>query len=131
ATCHSRLGVDSEKYEQIPTSARHSYTHRHVDSAPTHTSRRIQVAKEHGQESEELLADSEVAAQPEILVAENLTMEFTIRGGLPGTGSTFKAVDDVSFTLPRGATTALVGESGSGKSTVANIILNLLEPTEG
>jgi peptide/nickel transport system ATP-binding protein len=31
----------------------------------------------------------------------------------------------------RGTTTALVGESGSGKSTVANIVLRLLEPTEG
>ncbi|HLT83861.1 MAG TPA: ABC transporter ATP-binding protein, partial [Phototrophicaceae bacterium] len=125
------LVVESGPSEQILTDPRHPYTRRLVDSAPSLTSRRIQVAKEHGQESEELLADSEVAAQPEILVAENLTMEFTIRGGLPGTGSTFKAVDDVSFTLPRGATTALVGESGSGKSTVANIILNLLEPTEG
>ncbi|QDB78367.1 ABC transporter ATP-binding protein [Georgenia sp. 311] len=125
------LVVESGPSEQILTDPRHPYTRRLVDSAPSLTSRRIQVAKEHGRESEEQLADTEVARRPDILSVEHLTMEFSIRGGLPGTGTTFKAVDDVSFALPRGATTALVGESGSGKSTVANIVLNLLEPTEG
>lgn len=42
-----------------------------------------------------------------------------------------RAVDDVRFAVRRGTITALVGESGSGKSTVANMVLNLLEPTSG
>ncbi|MGY2062078.1 ATP-binding cassette domain-containing protein, partial [Nocardia gipuzkoensis] len=41
------------------------------------------------------------------------------------------AVDDVSFRLRRGTTTAIVGESGSGKSTVAQMVLGLLAPTSG
>ena len=41
----------------------------------------------------------------------------------------FKAVDDVSFDVKRGTTLAIVGESGSGKSTVANMVLHLLDPT--
>jgi peptide/nickel transport system ATP-binding protein len=42
-----------------------------------------------------------------------------------------KAVDDVSFSIPRGATYAVVGESGCGKSTVAKLIVGLQRPTAG
>jgi peptide/nickel transport system ATP-binding protein len=42
-----------------------------------------------------------------------------------------KAVTDVSFTIRRRETLALVGESGSGKSTVAKMVVGLLQPTAG
>ena len=38
---------------------------------------------------------------------------------------------DISLTIPKGKFTALVGESGSGKSTVASLIQNIYQPTEG
>lgn len=42
-----------------------------------------------------------------------------------------KAVNEISFNIPRGSTFGLVGESGCGKSTTANMILGLERPTAG
>jgi peptide/nickel transport system ATP-binding protein len=44
---------------------------------------------------------------------------------------TLKAVDGVSFAIPRGKTFSLVGESGCGKSTVARLVVGLYRPTQG
>jgi len=42
-----------------------------------------------------------------------------------------RAVDDVSFSVPRGTTFGLVGESGSGKTTIGRSVLRITEPTDG
>lgn len=44
---------------------------------------------------------------------------------------TVKAVDGVSFSIPRGKTVAIVGESGCGKTTLARTVALLTEPTGG
>jgi subfamily B ATP-binding cassette protein MsbA len=41
------------------------------------------------------------------------------------------ALQDVSFTIMAGKTTAFVGESGSGKSTLINLILRFYDPVQG
>lgn len=112
----------------------HPYTQRLVASAPSLASRRIQAAKAEGIQTEELLGPSEAVVEkalPEdVLKVEGLSKVFKLRSGV-GKSTDFTAVDNVSFNVKRGTTTAIVGESGSGKSTVAQMVLNLLAPTSG
>ncbi|MEZ4631868.1 MAG: ATP-binding cassette domain-containing protein [Deinococcales bacterium] len=42
-----------------------------------------------------------------------------------------RAVDGVSFDLPKGKTVGLVGESGSGKTTIGRALLRAVDTTEG
>ncbi|MGH9598167.1 MAG: ATP-binding cassette domain-containing protein [Edaphobacter sp.] len=53
------------------------------------------------------------------------------RGLVKEYGAGHRVVDDVSFAIRRGETLGLVGESGSGKSTVARMLLRLVEPSAG
>ncbi len=41
------------------------------------------------------------------------------------------AVDDVSFSVERGAIFGLLGPNGSGKSTIIRMLLGILPPTSG
>jgi peptide/nickel transport system ATP-binding protein len=70
------------------------------------------------------------AGDEPVLVVNNLSKSFFIRQGLFGKRE-FKAVKDVSFTLPRGKTLGVVGESGSGKTTVGLTLLRLHQATGG
>ena len=41
------------------------------------------------------------------------------------------AVDNLSFTVPTGATAGLIGPNGAGKTTIMAMLLGLVRPTEG
>ncbi len=41
------------------------------------------------------------------------------------------ALEDVSFTVPAGKTTAIVGESGAGKSTIMSLLFRFMDPASG
>ncbi|WP_433577640.1 dipeptide ABC transporter ATP-binding protein [Nocardia brasiliensis] len=132
--------VESGPALQILREPQHLYTKRLVNSAPSLASQRLSSVKQRIEIREQAekvaeqiaAADTEIAAaSDDVVVVENLTKVFQIRGSTPWKSTDFTAVQDVSFRLRRGTTTAIVGESGSGKSTVAQMILGLLEPTSG
>lgn len=128
----------------------HPYTQRLVAAAPSLASRRLTAAAK-GVEStltspvvtvpataaafdlasiagRPRAADNVVADNA--IVVDGLTKVYSIRGrGFKAVP--FTAVDNVSFSIARGTTTALVGESGSGKSTVAKMLLGLEKLTSG
>ena len=67
-----------------------------------------------------------------LLVVKDLVKHFPIRKGVfSRVSGAVRAVDGISFTIPRGKTLSLVGESGSGKTTTGRLVLRLIEPTAG
>jgi peptide/nickel transport system ATP-binding protein len=138
--------VESGPARKILTEPQHPYTRRLVASAPSLVARRSDTAAARAEvvERAEQVADAAAVgsgatavgaraagvAGSDVLVIENLTKVYKLRGAGRRAGD-FKAVDDVSFSVRRGTTTAVVGESGSGKSTLAQMVLRLQTPTEG
>ncbi|CDM60163.1 MULTISPECIES: ABC transporter ATP-binding protein [Rhizobium] len=67
-----------------------------------------------------------------LLKVENLTKHYPLGAGfLKKTIPVVRAVEDVSFTVEPGETLCIVGESGCGKSTVARLLMRLVDPTGG
>lgn len=131
--------VESGPALEILQNPQHPYSKRLISSAPSLASQRLLAqqraeVREQAQEAAEEVAhtDAEFGGGGDYVVeAEHLTKVFTLPGTAPWRKEDFVAVDDVSFRLRRGTTTAIVGESGSGKSTIARMVLDLLKPTSG
>ena len=133
--------VEAGPSKEILANPQHPYTQRLVAAAPSLASRRIQSKVQHqtvsiaetGSEDDELLARAharESAPAKDLIIVKDLQKVYKLRGQGIATRE-LKAVDGVSFAIPKGTTTALVGESGSGKSTVAKLVLQLESITSG
>ncbi|WP_119697222.1 dipeptide ABC transporter ATP-binding protein [Microbacterium halotolerans] len=119
--------VESGPSREILEAPQHPYTRRLVDAAPSLASKRIQAQV---QESGTATTTTALTEQAAIVEVRDLVKEYSIRkGGFRS--EPFRAVDNVSFQIPKGRTLALVGESGSGKSTVAKMVLQLEKATSG
>ncbi|WP_084078957.1 ABC transporter ATP-binding protein [Demequina sp. NBRC 110057] len=132
--------VEAGPSKDLLTNPQHPYTQRLIAAAPSLASRRLEStsAREEGADAAtfdmaqmaERRAESVDADAAPVVSVKNLTKDFSIRK--KGFRSEpFRAVDTISFDIPKGTTLALVGESGSGKSTAAKMILGLEEPTSG
>jgi NitT/TauT family transport system ATP-binding protein len=65
------------------------------------------------------------------VVFEHVGKEFTKSTVRGGSGASFHAVHDLSFTVEPGERVAIVGETGSGKSTALSMLLGLQKPSAG
>jgi len=73
----------------------------------------------------------EPATEP-LLVVKGLKKHFPFKQGMFAKQMGYvRAVDGLDFTVQRGETLGIVGESGCGKSTTGQMILQLLDATEG
>ncbi|SDE15927.1 ABC transporter ATP-binding protein [Rhodospira trueperi] len=67
-----------------------------------------------------------------LLSVRDLRQSFRVSSGTVfGGRRSVRAVDGISFDVPRGRVLGIVGESGCGKSSVAKSILNIHTPTSG
>lgn len=115
---------------EVLTSPSHPYTKALLAAAPSLNALGVSGRGGAGASASDAPIDLPAAAPApvdDVLVATDLVKEFA----LPHGGGVTRAVDGVSFAIPRGQTLALVGESGSGKSTTARLVLRLAEATAG
>ncbi|WP_105565419.1 dipeptide ABC transporter ATP-binding protein [Microbacterium halophytorum] len=116
--------VESGPSREILEAPQHPYTQRLVAAAPSLASKRIQA------EVSEPTPTTALQTEAPVVEVRDLVKEYSIRkGGFRS--EPFRAVDGISFQIPKGKTLALVGESGSGKSTAAKMVLQLEKPTSG
>ena len=77
-------------------------------------------------------ADRGGPKQP-LIAVKNLRKYFGSKQALLGRAASapVRAVDGISFSVRKGDTLGVVGKSGCGKSTMARLLIRLIEPDEG
>lgn len=68
---------------------------------------------------------------PPALEVARLSVRFSRGGIFSRAAAALHAVQDVSFTIPRGSVLGVVGESGCGKTTLARAVMRLIPITAG
>jgi len=122
--------VERGTVDQIFHAPQHPYTKQLLDALPQRQSGEL-----HAEPREEISASSEPSASGDpILEVRDLTVEFHTRTGRrfgAKRKSTFRAVDNVGFSIDRGRTLGIVGESGCGKTTLGRTLLRAYTPQSG
>ena len=127
--------VEEGPVEDIFENPQHPYTQNLLAAVP-------KLGEMHGQptpkplsligQPEKSLIGSVPPTEEVLLDVRNLTTRFSVKGGFfRRKVARVHALENVSFSIKKGATLSLVGESGSGKSTCGRSILRLEEPQSG
>lgn len=132
--------VETGASTEVLGDPQHDYTKRLLRAVPTDrprstrlsehpvsiSARQHQIINSRQQHEADAPTDSDTDVTEPLLVGTNLRKVYRNPDR-----SARVAVDEVSFSLNRGATLGIVGESGSGKSTVARMVLSLTAPDAG
>ncbi|MBD1550404.1 dipeptide ABC transporter ATP-binding protein [Pseudomonas typographi] len=117
--------VEQGPMDQVLRNPHHAYTRALLDAVPAEHARGTRLSPE----PSTLAAHAQPRPginSPVLLKASQLGKRY-----IGPDKQSRQVVDDVSFELRAGRTLGIVGESGSGKTTVARIVLGLLEPDAG
>lgn len=115
--------VEQGPMQQVLRTPSHPYTQALLDAVPAEHARGTRLSSHN---SGQLVQPRPSADSPVLLKASGLGKRY-----IGPDQQSRQVVDDVSFELRAGRTLGIVGESGSGKTTVARIVLGLLEPDAG
>ncbi|MCD5996378.1 ABC transporter ATP-binding protein [Pseudomonas sp. CDFA 602] len=115
--------VEQGPTEQVLLEPRHAYTRALLDAVPGEHGRGTRLSPGVGSVAVASRPDEQ---SPVLLRAQGLGKRY-----VGPDHQSRQVVDDVSLELRAGRTLGIVGESGSGKTTVARIVLGLLQPDAG
>ncbi|MHC8319102.1 dipeptide ABC transporter ATP-binding protein [Pseudomonas sp. LB3P31] len=115
--------VEQGPMDQVLRNPQHPYTRSLLDAVPAEHARGTRLSPER----------NSTVAQPRPGTDSPVVLRATQLGKryIGPDQQARQVVDGVSFELRAGRTLGIVGESGSGKTTVARIVLGLLEPDAG
>ncbi|MCH4874588.1 dipeptide ABC transporter ATP-binding protein [Pseudomonas sp. TMW22091] len=117
------VAVEQGPMQQVLRNPRHAYTRALLDAVPAEHARGTRLSPQQGTP---VVRPRPSVDAPVLLKATDLGKRYIGPDQQPR-----QVVDGVSFELRAGRTLGIVGESGSGKTTVARIVLGLLEPDAG
>ena len=83
----------------------------------------VHAILDEGRQYSPKVATSSITDIKQAIRFENVSFRY------PASGA--EALDDVTFHIPVGLTTALIGDSGSGKTTIVNLLLRFYSPEQG
>lgn len=125
--------VEEGPTQEILRNPRHPYTRQLLDAVPSAGSKgfRLSASAAPAVGGEARPATARVALPAKTVHAGNHVLSVRNLVKHYGGPESAPVVNDVSFHLSAGEALGIVGESGSGKTTVAKMVLGLVEPEEG